>query len=107
MSAPIVLKTRHQLGVEGAKLAITQRYESLKQTVKIDRVGDSQLSWQDDIAHVSAKALGQRATATIDVAEENLTITIHLPMILAPFKGAIVAFLESQEDAVKGNHSKP
>ena len=82
--------------------AITDRYETLKHTVKIDRVGDSSLRWEGDTAHVSVKALGQRATATIDVAEENLTITIILPMILSPFKGAIVAFLESQEDAVKG-----
>ena len=101
MSAPIVLKTRHKLGIDGVKRAITERYESLKQTVKIDRLGDSSLTWEGDVAHVSVKALGQRATATIDVTEENLTITINLPMILTPFKGAIVAFLESQEDAVK------
>ena len=106
MAAPIVLKTRHQLGVEGVKRAIDERYEKVKQTVKIDRVGDSSLTWEGDTAHVSAKALGQRATATIDVTEENLTITINLPTILMPFKGAIVAFLESQEDAVKGGRDK-
>lgn len=106
MAAPIVLKTRHQLGVDGVKRAITERYENLKQTVKIDKIGDSSLSWEGDVAHFSAKALGQRATGTIDVTEANLTITINLPMILAPFRGAIVAFLESQEDAVKGGHDR-
>ena len=103
MSRPIVLKTRHKLGVEGVKRRLDERYESLKSTVKLDRVGESQMRWEGDTAHVSVKALGQRATATIDVTDQDLTITIHLPMILAPFKGAIVAFLESNEDAVKGN----
>lgn len=106
MAGPIVLKTRHQLGVEGVKRAITDRYEHLKQTVKIDKLGESQLRWEGDVAHVSAKALGQRATATIDVTEEMLTITINLPMVLAPFRGAIVAFIENQEDAVKGDRGK-
>lgn len=102
MQKPIVLKTRHRLGVDGAKARIAERYETLKNTVKLERVGDARFRWEGDTAHVSVKALGQRAAATIAVTEQDLTITIDLPMILTPFRGAIVAFLEKNEDAVKG-----
>ena len=100
MSAPFVLNAKHQLGIEGAKLAIDQRYKTLKETVKFDKLGDSSLRWDGDVAHVSVKALGQRATATVLVTEDKLTFTISLPMILTPFRGAIVSFLESQKDAI-------
>ncbi len=106
MSKPIVLKTRHKLGVDGVKQSITERYEHLKKTVQLDKVGESHLRWEGDTAHVSAKALGQRATATIDVTEADLTITILLPLVLMPFKGAIVAFLEKNEDAVKATKTR-
>ena len=102
MSKPIVLKTRHKLGAEVVKQRISERFETLKRTVKLDRVGDARISWEGDTATISAKALGQRAKALIVVGEHDMTITIDLPALLAPFRGAIVAFIEKQEGAVKG-----
>lgn len=101
MLKPIILKTRHKLGIEGVKQRITKRFDELKRTVKIDRVGDARMSWEDNTATITAKALGQRAKATLAVTDEDLLITIELPTLLAPFRGAIVAFIEKQEDAVK------
>lgn len=101
MSKPIVLKTRHRIGVEAVKHRITERFEHLNQTVKIARVGDARLSWEGDTALFTAKALGQRVEATIAVAEHDATVTVQLPPLLAPFRGAIAAFIEKQEDAVK------
>ena len=101
MSKPIVIKTRHKLGIEAAKQRITERFETLKRTVKLDRVGEAGLVWEGDTATISAKALAQRAQATILVTEHDLTISCVLPTLLAPFRGAIVAFIEKQEDTVK------
>ena len=101
MSKPIVLTTRHRIGVAAVKQRLTERFQHLKQTVKIDRVGDARMDWQGDTAIVSAKALGQRVHATIAVAEHDTTITVRLPTLLSPFRGAIAAFIEKQEDAVK------
>lgn len=99
MPNPIVIVAQHTLGVERAKQQITDRFEILKATV--DRVGEGKMTWIGDMAQVSAKALGQRAQAQIDVSEELITITIHLPMLLAPFGKAIVTFLEKHEDALQ------
>ena len=101
MSKPIVLTTRHKIGIAAVKQRLTERFEHLKRSVQIDRVGDARMDWQGDTATVSAKALGQRVHATIAVAEHDTTIIVQLPTLLAPFRGAIAAFIEKQEDAVK------
>ncbi len=102
MAEPIILTTKHDLGIVAVKQRITERFETLKQTVKIEKIGDTKMYWEGDTAHFSVKALGQRATATVAVTDDRATVTLHLPMILAPFKGAIVAFISKQEDTVKG-----
>ena len=101
MSKPIVLTTRHKIGIAAVKQRLTERFEHLKRNVVIDRVGDARMDWQGDVAIVSAKALGQRVHATIAVAEHDTTVTVQLPALLSPFRGAIAAFIEKQEDAVK------
>ena len=101
MSKPIVIKTRHKLGAQAVKQRVTERFETLKQTVKLDRVGNAQMDWEGQTATVSAKVLGQRTQGTIVVTEHDLTISFVLPAMLAPFRGAIVSFIEKQEDTVK------
>lgn len=106
MFRPIVLNTKHELGVAAAKQRLSERFESLKKTVQIDRVGKAEMEWTGDTAHLSAKALGQKATATFDVREHDMTISIQLPMALAPFGGAIVSFLKNNADALRADPEK-
>ena len=101
MPKQIVLQTRHALGVEGAKQRITDRYEALTASKYMDLVGGAEMRWEGDTAHVSAKALGAKASAEIAVTDQDLTITIRLPFILTGFAGPIEAFLMSNQDALK------
>ena len=88
MARTIVLHTRHSLGNEGAKQAIDARYASLRASPLMDVVASADMRWEGDTAHVTAQALGAKATAAIAVAPEDVTITIKLPLVLAPFAGA-------------------
>ncbi len=102
MAEPIVIVSRHQLGKDLVKQRITERFEAMKDKVHIGAFGGhAEMHWDGDTAHGSAKALGQAATGTLVVTDENVTITIQLPALLLPFKSVIVALIEKQEDVTK------
>lgn len=105
MSRTIVLKSKHELGIAAVKQRLTDRFEALK-LAYIDKVGSSEMTWMGDIAHVRVKALGQTVTAEVDVQEHDVTIDIHLPLIIAPFAGAIEALLKSNADALQADPKK-
>ena len=99
---PIVITSRHALGKDIVKQRITERFEAMKDKVRIGVFGGhAEMHWDGDVAHGSAKALGQTATGSIVVTDEDLTITIQLPLLLLPFRSAIVALIEAQEDVAK------
>ncbi len=100
MSRTILLKTTHSLGIEAAKRRITDRFDSATDSW-IGTVGSATMTWIGDTAHLKARALAQTVTGTIAVAEHEITIAIGLPLIIAPFGGAIEAFLKSNADALR------
>ena len=102
MAEPIVITSRHQLGRELVKQRITERFEAMKDKPWFGIVvGHAELHWDGDVAHGSASALGQRGTGTIVATDTDITITMNLPKLAQPFRSAIVALVEKQEDVVK------
>ena len=101
MARTLTFHAKHALGVEGAKNAISQRYAKLCASPLIEFVSSTDMSWEGDTAHVQAKALGAKGTAKVAVTAQTVTITIHLPLVLAPFAGMIETLVNSNEDAIK------
>ena len=102
MAEPIVIVSRHKLGKDLVKQRITERFVAMKDKVRIGAFGGhAEMHWDGDVASGSAKALGQAATGTIVVTDDDVTITILLPALLLPFKSVIVALIEKQEDVTK------
>lgn len=100
MSKTIVITSRHELGIEGAKQRITDRFDTLKAGY-VGSLTHADLRWEDNVGYVAAKAVGQTVKARIPVEADKLTIEIDLPMLLAPFAGAIEAVLRGNADALR------
>ena len=98
MAEPIVITSRHKLGKALVKQRITERFEAIRDEV---RIGHAEMHWEGDTAHGSAKAMGQVSTGTIVVTDDDVVITIRLPALLMPFRSAIVSLIEKQEDVTK------
>ena len=94
MSQSITMTFPHALGVEEAKRRIGERFEILKSTY-VDKVGHAELAWVGDVAHLRARALGQTATAEIDVRQTEIKVEIHLPWLLATMAGKVERLLKS------------
>ena len=103
MAEPIVITSRHRLSKDLLKQRITERFETMRDKVRIGTLGGGQaeMHWDGDTASGTAKGMGQTVTGTIVVTDENLVITIDLPKMLQPFRGTIVALIEKQEDVAK------
>lgn len=82
MSRSIVMSFPHDLAVPDAKRRISERFDLMKAQY-IDKVGHAELVWVGDVAHLKAAALGQTATAEIEVQPANIRVEVHLPWLLA------------------------
>ncbi len=103
MSRSITLRVNHDLGVALAKQRVSDRFAVLN-TSTIAKFGTAALSWTEDVGHVDATALGQKAKATVAVAETEMTIVIELPWLLAGMSGMIESILKGNADAL---HREP
>ena len=101
MARSIDLHVKHDLGAAMAKQRVTDRFATLK-TDYIDKIGGAAMTWDGDVAHVDATALGQKAKASIAVGEADLTIRIELPWLLAGMAGTIESVLKKNADALHG-----
>ncbi len=94
MSRSITMSFPHELSVPEAKKRISERFDLLK-TQYIDKVGRAELAWVGDVAHLRASAIGQTATAEIEVQPANIRVEIHLPWLLAAMAGKVEGLLKS------------
>ena len=94
MSRSIVMTFPHDLGVGEAKKRITERFDLLR-TQYVEKVGHAELAWVSDVAHLRVTALGQTATAEIDVKTAEIRVEVHLPWLLAAMAGKIEGMLKS------------
>ena len=94
MSRSIVMSFPHDLSVPEAKKRINERFELMK-TQYIDKVGHAELVWVGDVANLRASAIGQTATAQIELQPANIRVEIHLPWLLAAFANKVEGLLQS------------
>ena len=101
MSRSIVMTFPHDLGVAEAKKRISERFEALK-TQYVQKIGHAEMVWVADVAHLRVAALGQTATAEIDVKAADIRVEVHLPWLLATMAGKIEGLLNSNaKDALR------
>ena len=99
MTRTIVITSKHELGIDGAKTRISDRFAALK-TTYMDRIGSADLVWDGATGHAWASALGQRGTGILAVEDQHLTIEIELPWLLAGMAGTIEAIIRGNADAL-------
>ena len=94
MSRSITMTFPHELGVAEAKKRIDERFELLKREY-VDKVGRADIAWVGDIAHLRVSALGQNATAEIDVKAADIRVEVHLPWLLAAMANKVERLLQT------------
>ena len=60
----------------------------------MDRIGTAEIAWVGDVAHLRVAALGQTATAEIDVKPADIRVEIHLPWLLAAMANKVQGLLD-------------
>jgi len=96
----------HTLGVAEAKRRVQDQIERLR-TEYVDKIGQSQINWTGDQARIDVSALGQAASATIDVLPDSLRIEVQLPWVLAALSSKVQGFLTSNaSNALRLTHTK-
>ncbi len=101
MSRSIVMTFPHDLGVTEAKKRIGERFEVLK-TQYVEKIGQAEMVWVADVAHLRVAALGQTATAEIDVKTAEVRVEVHLPWLLAAMAGKVEGLLKNNaKDALR------
>jgi hypothetical protein len=86
------LAFHHQLGQEEAQRRVTRKLEDLRAQFA-GEIGESTISWEGNVAHVTVSFLAQTALARVTVSDDEVTVDAHLPLLLAPLAGNISAFL--------------
>ena len=94
MSRSIVMTFPHELGVAEAKRRINDRFELLKREY-VDKIGRAEMTWVGDVAHLRVAALGQTATAEIDIKTSEIRIEVHLPWLLAAMANKVEGLLKA------------
>ena len=99
MSRTISMTFPHELGVPEAKRRISERFETLKAQY-MDKIGSADMAWVGDTAHLRAAALGQTATAEIEVRPAEIRVAIELPWLLAAMAGKVEGLLQKNAQDV-------
>lgn len=94
MSRSISMTFPHDLGVAEAKRRISERFDVLKREY-VDKVGQAEMVWVVDVANLRVAALGQTATAEIDVKPAEIRVEVHLPWLLAAMAGKVEKLLKN------------
>ena len=93
MSRSIVMSFPHDFAVADAKTRISERFELLKKQY-VEKVGQAEMVWVGDVAHLRVAAIGQTATAEIDVKPGDIRVEIHLPWLLAAMANKVESLLK-------------
>lgn len=94
MSRSITMTFPHELGVAEAKRRIGERFELMKREY-VDKIGRADIAWVGDTAHLRVAALGQNATAEIEVKPADIRVEVHLPWLLAAMANKVEGLLKS------------
>jgi putative polyhydroxyalkanoate system protein len=106
MPKTISITLPHDLGTAEAKRRVQDQLDRLRKEY-VDKIGQSQVNWTGDQAKVDVSALGQAASATIDVLPDTLRVEVELPWVLAALSSKVQSFLTANaSDALRLTHTK-
>ncbi|MEW5684363.1 MAG: polyhydroxyalkanoic acid system family protein [Pseudomonadota bacterium] len=100
MSKPVVVSIPHELGRAEARRRIEQGVGQL--TSQIGAVGELRQAWEGDVLRFSLQAIGQTVTGTIDVADREVRLEVHLPGIFAMIANKVKGRLRSEGQILLG-----
>ena len=82
MAKPVTVTISHELGRDGARQRIDGGVERM-----LGSIGNGMLTfdkqWAGDTMNFEARAMGQTVTGTVDVRDEDATVTVKLPLLLS------------------------
>ncbi len=106
MTKTLAVTLPHDLGVAEAKRRVDEQIERLRAQY-VDKIAHSTVDWSGDQAKVFVAALGQSATALLNVFADNIRIEVELPWMLAALSGKLEGLLKSSaSDALRLTHTK-
>ncbi len=82
MSKPLVVSLPHHLGKQEALRRLKDGIAHLKSS-QAGKMSVIEEQWQDDRLTFQVAALGQAASGTIDVLDDQVTCSVQLPWMLA------------------------
>lgn len=82
MTKPLVVSIPHQLGSQEAKRRLVTGIEQIKETYG-NKLAVVQDRWSDDRLDFRVSALGQGVSGIIEVHDDNVTLALQLPWVLA------------------------
>ena len=91
MSNPLVVEIPHQLGREAAKDRLNKGLDKLVGFIPGSVITDN--IWSGDTLSFKIHALGQTASAKLDVFEDRVRAFVELPPMLSLFAGKAREFL--------------
>jgi putative polyhydroxyalkanoate system protein len=104
MTQPIEVDLPHKLGRDEARRRIANNVHKLQ--AHIPGGAQVQSGWAGDQLNLDVQAMGQSVTATIDVEESKVRLTVLLPPVLGMFGGLIQAALQKKGSVLLEDHSK-
>jgi hypothetical protein len=95
MSQPLVVSIPHRLGREEAVRRIKSGLgEARAQFAHLITLSEG--AWEDNRVSLQARALGQVATALIDVRDDHVEVSVQLPWLLGKFAQAAAPLIQRQ-----------
>lgn len=95
MSTPLVVLVPHQLGRAEARRRLERGVGQMK-TKFGDKLTSIDEAWTGDRLDVRIGALGQRADATLDVADDHIRVEVQLPWMLAMIAEKAKGFIRKE-----------
>ena len=94
MGKPVTIMLEHELGVEGAKARVEERFDALKKSIAGNIALKFEEEWVGDQLRFTAKGLGQRVNGEIDIFPQHIRIVVVLPLLLAGMAEALTKRVE-------------
>jgi len=100
MPSPTTVAIPHSLGREEAARRIRSRVGDLARHIP-GGVAEMQTAWpSENRMTLELTAMGQRLSATLDIADKDVTVTMLLPGLLGMMSGVIAAAVRDKGQAL-------
>ncbi|WP_298693045.1 polyhydroxyalkanoic acid system family protein [uncultured Sphingomonas sp.] len=107
MSAPTVIEIPHQLGRDEVRRRMSSRVGDLAKRIP-GGMAEVTSSWaSEDRMLLDVVAMGQKVSATVDVEERLVRVSVALPLMLSFMSGPITAMVrKSGEDLLLADDAR-